>query len=976
MSLGNCPCVGPCTCIEPDTGIPVVDGLPVPNVGLGQVCVTSYGADPTGVFNSAPAFQAAFSALHNVGVVIVPPGTYQVSSFTVPADITIWFQGGAGLSVIGSQTVAVNGAVYAQDRQQLFAYVTSGTPPAPITQPVVFANTSPQKYVSVYWFGAAGDGVTDEYTALQTAINAYPQQCYFPPGSFQIRSLPVLVPTATSVHLFGAGYESKILSNQDLNPHTGSGQWPENGGANGVYAYGLIVFIGTQGPTGGPPTSTGNSIEVDHLCFIGNTIATNNDATTDGYCNPNMLMFNNYDQKVSVHHNYWENGQNNAFWASNTVNGLPASGITGDIIEDLIFSDNHISNWGWNAFSPGPYSSFNYTLTGPVCQLTGRNITVANNTFYQVSNGMMCSGRKISITGNVIREFLNQAIAAGDIWNVDDVTIVGNTIETTLHSPYNSSTSPPSGSYIGISIIPPLSGGTNIDTVTITGNSIRFKTNADAPWTTATAYTFNQTPTFVSNGGNVYRLHSAGTSSTGPSGTSTTTPTGTGATWLYVEPLNTSSLAAGISVIDAVATIVGNSVTMAVANTQTTHDLVGILVTNSDTTKLAVCKVASNVVRFTGPATNYSECIGIQALSQVASLVTVYSGGNIVQGLGINPPNASNTYGQTAGTAYNFASPSPPGSVLVYVDGDVADGGTIALGTSSLAQFNVPIRACVDTRPQAWQEGLAYVPGLYVTNSSNVYLCTVAGTSNNDGGPVGTGTNVPEPGGGTPPSWSYVGLSNVANWGVPENMGTLPVNDPNVDGTTNLLCTDPIGGVRKGYTLSHFYTLFHDILGGDSYQIGTSGSPVSAVNCGGNITSGIGDAGQDQIKIGGQLRANYTGGVVNSFAAGWTAGSGTISVETVTGGDPSHYIDVETTGGTPTQINAGTAVFTVQLNQAYAGTAAFVAQVTPRNAATAAVGQWYAIGASASTYKIYCTANFTPAANTLYEWGVLTIGTS
>ena len=932
--------------------------------------ILNYGPDPTGIADSSPAFNAAFAAISSVGTIVIPTGTYKIATdLTVPVGINLFFEPGASLYISSGIQITIDGTVEALDKAFIFNYQDSTF----ATIPVLFANDSLQKYVTPYWFGAIGNGTTDEQNALTATFNAFSQQVFIPPGSFQIRSQHIPIASSTSVHLFGAGYESKILCNQDSSP-----DWPLNGGPSGVYDYGLLVFLGAG------QTTSANNIEVDHICFIGNTIAINNNPSTDGVANPNMMMFLNNNDEVNIHDNYFENGQNNVIWQGTTGAGnfpsIQPGNTEGDILESAIFTNNHIVNWGWNAQGTG-YTNYNYTLTGPCVQLSARNITMIGNTFFRVANGANCSGRKITITGNAIREFLNQAIAIGDEWNVDTITISGNTIETRLHDAYSypGGAAAPQGRPIGISITAPLDFpgsfevSTQIDTISIVGNTIRFETNAQAPWLTATHYNFNVTPVFVSNGGNVYKLHTAGFSSGGPVGTSTTVPTGSGATWLYVEPLVTTALSYGMSLIDAVATVVGNSITYSVGNSQTAQQLTGILVGSSDPTYAPVVKLASNIVRFTGPATNYENCTGIQAIpNSGGSLVTVHCQGNIVQGLGINPPNASGTT-QTIGIAYGFESPTPPNSLLVWMNGDISDGGQVSLGGASITAYNVPMYAGVDTRPTTYPTGVATAflpsPNTLVKNGGAIYECIAStGLTAGGSGPTGNSSSITD--GGV--TWKYIGVSSAGLFGSPISfgLGALPAQDNNA--TASFLVIDAeTGALRRGNGVSALTNLIGN-LNANTFSI----TNLESISTLGNITSGVGDGGQDQIKIGGQLRANFTGGAINTFAASWTAGSGTITIQSLTGGDPAHYIDIETTGGTPTPITSGTALFRVQLNQAYASTTAFVTQISPRNSSTAALGRFYAIGHTASTYDIFCDTTFTPATGVTYEWGAIAIGTS
>jgi hypothetical protein len=876
----------------------------------GGVSILEYGGDPTGATDNHAAFVAAFAALSNVGTIQIPVGTYKINTnTTVPFGIVLVFTPGAVLYITTGHQFLINGGISAEDQANVFTYED----PTFATIPVLFASNAPQKYVSVYWFGATGNGTSDEQNALQATFNAFSQQVYFPPGSFQIRSKHVPIPTATSVHLFGAGYESKILSNQDTNP-----DWPANGGPDAVSDYGLLVFEGAS-----VSPAVANNIEIDHLCFIGNTIAQNNTPTNDSTCSPNILMFVNYNSKINIHDNYFEDGQNQYVWQAGKGGGTqPPSLINGDVMQDVIFANNHVTNWGWNAqqcnqttvasgsngvnvntfagsgilhvaatagFAStgtllvttgsgivvitytgtsggneftgcttlyggagvlstsanvigGNAALYGYTLGATGLQLSGRDITVIGNTFEKVANGMECSGRKITITGNTIREWLNQGIGIGDQWDVDTVTITGNIFETVLHN----SAAEVLGSVLGqqsvIKTTDTLSGPM-VDGVCIIGNTIRIETNAQAPWTNGVTYSFNYEPVFVSQGGNVYKLYSAGTATAAPSGTSTVTPTGMGATWLYVEPLVTNAEPLALALVDSNATVVGNSISFLCGASQTA-DMIGIQC--SAYSYSSTYLLSSNIIRFLGPAASFAECIGVYSSGNGDGFLNaIECRGNVVTGLGANPPNASGTT-QSVGIAFAFLPPAPPDTLLVHMNGDMSDGGHILLGEASSGAINVPILASVDTRPVAWVEGTVYIagPNTLVTNNGLVYLCTVSGTANNAGGPIGYGQNVPEPGGGSPPSWSYVGAAPAADYAAPLNASTLP-QSANGDGLDQAIIVDGRGQMLKGQIVGHRKAsiLSSGTTGRISDPSVIQFTSVTAAHAGGPATTGLSNIG-------------------------------------------------------------------------------------------------------------------------------------
>lgn len=63
-----------------------------------------------------------------------------------------------------------------------------------------------QDYVSVKSFGAVGDGVTDDTTAIQNALNSSASRVYIPEGNYLISSLNV----PSNIIICGDGYSSKL----------------------------------------------------------------------------------------------------------------------------------------------------------------------------------------------------------------------------------------------------------------------------------------------------------------------------------------------------------------------------------------------------------------------------------------------------------------------------------------------------------------------------------------------------------------------------------------------------------------------------------------------------------------------------------------------------------------------------------------------------------------------------------------------
>lgn len=124
--------------------------------------VTDHGAKGDGKADDTEAIKAALNAAQQEGAgftLFFAKGTYRVTSaFTVPLSVTCVFEEGAMLYLEEGASPIFNGSIRANLWQ-----VVSGKGS--------IRGTLSNKYVFPQWFGAKGDGKTDDSASFQQAIN-------------------------------------------------------------------------------------------------------------------------------------------------------------------------------------------------------------------------------------------------------------------------------------------------------------------------------------------------------------------------------------------------------------------------------------------------------------------------------------------------------------------------------------------------------------------------------------------------------------------------------------------------------------------------------------------------------------------------------------------------------------------------------------------------------------------------------------
>ncbi len=132
-------------------------------VGVFNVLNTAYGATGDGATDDEVAIEAAITAAAVSGGTVYFPTTGNAYKFltaiTVPANVSLEFAPGASLMGDGSSTLTVSGSII-DTQHQIFQSTMTAVP------------SGQSRFVRPEWFGAVGDGTTDDSAAMQAAVTA------------------------------------------------------------------------------------------------------------------------------------------------------------------------------------------------------------------------------------------------------------------------------------------------------------------------------------------------------------------------------------------------------------------------------------------------------------------------------------------------------------------------------------------------------------------------------------------------------------------------------------------------------------------------------------------------------------------------------------------------------------------------------------------------------------------------------------
>ena len=298
--------------------------------------------------------------------------------------------GAAGLAApAANQLVKTTSSTYAQRSAIQFVGATVTDDPVNNVTKVDYSATSlssaPWIYVDAY--GAVGDGVTDDRTAIQAALDAVPSaggmvvfsaKTYYVSGAVNIKS---------NTTVMGMGYSTVLTC-----PSAG---WALSAPSN----FGILNI--TQK----------SNIRITNLRIRGTKSQSNINNV------PKLIFMERYDT-VKIDRCWFENSNAEGIWQGCVGCSYPTFNVTniGLTIIDCEFFD--IGYTGVTGF---------YDLTA--IQVGSQYTYITNNRFEKVGTAVAGSGYHIVIANNVVYDCFGAGIGVGDSDPIGDVTITGNVID-------------------------------------------------------------------------------------------------------------------------------------------------------------------------------------------------------------------------------------------------------------------------------------------------------------------------------------------------------------------------------------------------------------------------------------------------------------------------------------------------------------------------------------------------------------------
>lgn len=258
--------------------------------------------------------------------------------------------------------------------------------------------------VSVKWFGATGDGSTDDGAAIQAAIDAMSALgggvVYFPKGTYYKPASSAAIIPKSNITLKGAGRGVTIMSFSDV---TGSNRYLGTGSVTDTcsnFAVQDMTFVGAWSSTN---YTTG--VQIIETWYVTGLTWRN----VEVHLSRGMGIGGRYCDDVTVENCYIHETNHDGifFWESGNVR------IVNNNLENV--DDDGISLHTLDADAP------------PLRQ----NLVVANNTITCCQGIKVLGAKTLSITGNTMRRMRGDAIYIGadSSYSQGDTPVVGIRVE-------------------------------------------------------------------------------------------------------------------------------------------------------------------------------------------------------------------------------------------------------------------------------------------------------------------------------------------------------------------------------------------------------------------------------------------------------------------------------------------------------------------------------------------------------------------
>jgi Pectate lyase superfamily protein len=271
-------------------------------------------------------------------------------------------------------------------------------------------------YLNVKDYGAKGDGVTDDTTAIQNALNAH-NSIYFPPGAYLVTDSLTLTDRA-GVNITGSFQESYIINNASANKPTLV--------LNSVSNF-LIEKLSIIGQAGFP----NHGIQTNKTT----TVETSNGIIRDILLQPNGYGFDiNQSSLMQI--------ENVNYWAGNT--GFPSS-TDANQRKYAIFVDSTVPGQfclGYH-IKRCNFTGIDTSIAGAACIKMGATLGLLSNNTVEDCELELASGTALDITGAYNFHALNNYVEHANI-------LISNSRESVIDSCFNPGTVALSGSCLAV----------------------------------------------------------------------------------------------------------------------------------------------------------------------------------------------------------------------------------------------------------------------------------------------------------------------------------------------------------------------------------------------------------------------------------------------------------------------------------------------------------------------------------------------